>query len=435
MTHREFILNAFKPGSEIENPAAFAGRSEEVLKLVDALYIEGSCPLIYGDRGLGKTSLAIQIERIALGDIELLTELNCVDRALPDHRRFITFSIFCSDMATTKNDILQRLINSAEGYDNLDALQHKELIGQGTKRKISLKFFERETEEKFQLTSSQKFSQLDIEEKLMAISRTVIEKTNSKILFIIDELDRVKDTAGLASFIKNSSGPHIKFLLVGISQNISSLLHDHSSLERTLMPVRVRRMNQGELAAIISKAMKLLAIEGREFSFSETAIQIIIEAAAGFPWFVHVLGQESLRLAFDNGRTLISDDDVNVAINNLASNQFAQQFSDLYQIAVRDSIYRERVLRLFAKWKADDIPTSEIYPIAKTLDVANASIYKKDLTLATYGRILVTPPDQPKGIVRFRNAMFRRYVDLRQSIYQGVKDSVDTAWVAKYGKR
>ncbi len=35
MAHREFILNAFKPGAEIEHPAAFAGRRDEILNLVD----------------------------------------------------------------------------------------------------------------------------------------------------------------------------------------------------------------------------------------------------------------------------------------------------------------------------------------------------------------------------------------------------------------
>jgi len=52
MTHRESIMNAFKPGTEIELPAAFAGRREEILNLVDALYVDGSCPILYGDGGL-----------------------------------------------------------------------------------------------------------------------------------------------------------------------------------------------------------------------------------------------------------------------------------------------------------------------------------------------------------------------------------------------
>ena len=101
-------------------------------------------------------------------------------------------------------------------------------------------------------------------------------------------------------------------------------------------------------------------------------------------------------------------------------------------MAVRDSYYRELVLRFFSKWNDDDIPTSEIYPLAKGLGVSNASIYKKDLTQVKYGRVLITPPDQSRGIVRFRNAMFKRYVDLRSAIYADAKEKVDRAWLKKF---
>ncbi len=162
--------------------------------------------------------------------------------------------------------------------------------------------------------------------------------------------------------------------------------------------------------------------------------QATVVAADGFPWFVHVLAQEALRRAYDDARTSIVASDVTAAIKELASNRFAQQFSDTYQLAVKDSYYREIVLRLFAKWRDDDIPTSEIYPLGKRLGVSNASIYKKDLTLAIYGRVLVTPPDQPRGIVRFRNAMFKRYVSLRGSIYRDVKENVDEVWRKRWGE-
>lgn len=352
---------------------------------------------------------------------------------MPEGRRFTTFWISCSDTILSKNDILQRIINNAEGYDKLESLPSRELVGHSTKRKINLKFFEAETEKKYQPTSPPKFSQLDIEERLTAVAETVCQKMRARILFIVDELDRVKDTSGLASFIKNTSTASIKFLLIGIAQNVSSLLYDHTSLERKLIPVRIRKMKPKELESIITKTIALLAAEGNPFNYEKEAIQATVAAADGFPWFVHVLAQEALRRAYDEGKTSIAVSEVNSAIKGLASNRFAQQFSDTYQMAVKDSYNREVVLRLFAKWRDDDIPTSEIYPLAKSLRVSNASIYKKDLTLATYGRVLVTPPDQPRGIVRFRNAMFKRYVGLRGSIYKDVDENVNKAWTVKFG--
>lgn len=91
MVDRRAILNAFKPNSEIEHPAGFAGRQTQVRQLTDALLTDRSCPVIYGDRGLGKTSLALQLARIALGDTVLLEEIGAGDSALSEADTFVPF--------------------------------------------------------------------------------------------------------------------------------------------------------------------------------------------------------------------------------------------------------------------------------------------------------------------------------------------------------
>jgi len=67
--------------------------------------------------------------------------------------------------------------------------------------------------------------------------------------------------------------------------------------------------------------------------------------------------------------------------------------------AVRDSRQREIVLRLMAKWSGDDLPLSEIYPLAKKLHVVNTYTSKRDLMLKRHGGVLVTPPMHTKGII------------------------------------
>lgn len=73
------VSNAFMPNSEISDPALFAGRRHEVANLAEALHAHGSCPLIIGHRGLGKTSLALQIGRIAMADVTLLEDIGRSD--------------------------------------------------------------------------------------------------------------------------------------------------------------------------------------------------------------------------------------------------------------------------------------------------------------------------------------------------------------------
>ena len=86
------------------------------------------------------------------------------------------------------------------------------------------------------------------------------------------------------------------------------------------------------------------------------------------------------------------------------------------------------MLRLFAKWGAIDVPQGELYPLAKKAGVKNPSVCKKDLTLKKRGAVLQAVPFESTRVVRFSNAMFMRYVDLREDLYQGVKERVDDLW-------
>jgi hypothetical protein len=46
-----------------------------------------------------------------------------------------------------------------------------------------------------------------------------------------------------------------------------------------------------ELAQIVLKAQSYLQDAGFDIKFSHSAVAKLIQVAAGFPWFVHVLGQ------------------------------------------------------------------------------------------------------------------------------------------------
>jgi hypothetical protein len=215
--------------------------------------------------------------------------------------------------------------------------------------------------------------------------------------------------------------------LVGVSQTVSGLLDDHASLERQLVPVRVPRMTLEEQRLIVRKAMAQLRDAGVEIDFAPDAIEALVGAAQGLPWFVHVLGQEALTIAFDNSDAAVTPSHVSIAISNLARNRFAQHFSDVYQMAVRESRQREVVLRLMAAWPDEDIPLSEVYRRAKAVGIVNPSVSKSDLVLVRHGQVIQAPALKGAGVVRFMNAAFKRYVNLRHSLFDGVQEDVERA--------
>jgi len=429
---RSILMNAFHPAKEVDDPEFFAGRGREVAALTDALHVSGSCPIIYGDRGLGKTSLATQIKYIAMGDDELLRSLGIEDRALDEDRVFITFMVTCTDETPFyqgTRGILQLLINAAEEADFSTINENKKanrLTGRTISKKISLKAFEAESVKTYEREKSREsYSNLSRTEKLQQLIKMIVESYDRPVLFIIDELDRVNKKHGLASFIKATSGEDVKFILVGIASNVSQLLGDHRSLERSLVPVSVPAMNEGELYEIIEKAEAYLRDHGVGIAFDHFASLKIVALSAGYPWFVHVIGQSALVLAADEKRDLIVESDVVRAVNELTDNQFAHQFAETYRNVVRNSYQREKVLRTFAEWRDVDIPTSEIYRKLKTeLGVSNPSVYRKQLNSGEYRRIITTPQTRNRGWVRFSNEMFKVYVRLRPSIYNDVDNEV-----------
>jgi hypothetical protein len=424
-------MEAFVPSAEIDDPHRFSGRRDQVRALTNALYVEGSVPMILGQRGLGKSSLAVQLSRIAQGDVELLTALELDRLALPEHRRFMTLYIRCSDSTKNFAGLIQQMINAAEALRFVkvgETADRYRALDKTTKRRVSLKVFSAETttryEERMAELNTKKFTPT---EKLIHLTETMTDLYDQPILFIVDEIDRIAPLKGLASFLKSHSSAILKFAIVGIGANQSELVADHASVHRQIEAVVVKPMSLEELESIVSRTEEFLAERDEPFEFSPDARRQLAKTAGGYPWFVHVIGQAALLDADERGSRDIVQKTIGDAIAALATNRFARMYYDLYQQAVRDSYQREYVLRLCAAWGDEHIPTSEIYPKAKALGVSGPSTYLGHLTKSDCGKILVRSQQQARALYRFADEMFKVYVRARPSLYQGVKAEVEKA--------
>lgn len=435
MIDRSVLMNAFQPATELDDPERFAGRGKQVRELADALHSDGATPLIFGDRGLGKSSLALQMRRIAMGDVELLSHLKAERLALTADRQFLTFYVTCTDSTRTFAELLQALVNAAESVENVPIGDANQLIDRTTRKKLTIKLVELESTKKYQTESHRlSYQELNLEEKLVQLCELLMLAYQQPVMFIIDELDRMADTTGLASFLKAASTPDLKFILVGIAGNVAELLSDHQSLERRLIPVRVPLMSPVELGQIVTKAQAYLDANRVNIRFTDAAILRLAHVAGGFPWFTHVLGQQALIDADAAGSSEITAENVVQSIASIVENRFAQQFADMYQMAVRDSPRREVALRVFAHWRDADIPTGEVYRVLKgPLAISGGSTYRGHLCTPEFGSILFAPAFQKRGLVRFRNEMFKAYVRMRPSIYGGIDRRVATATTSAWG--
>jgi energy-coupling factor transporter ATP-binding protein EcfA2 len=119
--HRN-ILTAFQPAKEISDPKRFAGRRAELEAGAELLAGKNHI-FIYGPRGIGKSSLAKQLEIIAKGNTELLEE---IDSSYKDMKFSFATCFLTRDASVTNiNQLLYRLMIDHEGFEKFVDLFHK----------------------------------------------------------------------------------------------------------------------------------------------------------------------------------------------------------------------------------------------------------------------------------------------------------------------
>jgi hypothetical protein len=308
------------------------------------------------------------------------------------------------------------------------SLVASELVDWTTHKRVSFKMFSIETTRTYREPSKPSDEHLTIEELLLKSVSRLAEEHKQRVLIVIDEVDRMKEKAGLAAFIKVASSSDLKFVLVGIAESVSDLLTDHRSLERVIMPVKVPRMPVYELGQIVHRAMMKLRENQIYMEFDASATAALAQKAAGFPWFVHLLGQEALLRAYRDDRSTVSSLHVVSAVRSLVENRFAQQFSDMYRRAVRDSRPREQVLRALALYADRNIPTAKVYRVVQRLGVSNPSSYVRHLCDATYGSVVSRPKSRDRGLLRFNDEMFKVYARIAPPLYANADEEVRRAW-------
>ena len=94
-------------------------------------------------------------------------------------------------------------------------------------------------------------------------------------------------------------------------------------------------MSSSELIDIVERAEESLRELGFNWSFATEAKALLAAAAAGFPWFVHVLGQRALLLAYEDDFTVVEGRHIRGAIAGIVTEDLAEHFSSAYDTAVR----------------------------------------------------------------------------------------------------
>ena len=241
----------------------------------------------------------------------------------------------------------------------------------------------------------------------------------SGVLFIIDEVDRIKNRDELASVIRSrGADTRVKFAIVGVGTTPQELILNHESIVRQISDgcIEMPPMSSGEQHEIFDKARQVLAADG--FSFDVGAQDWIIQVARGHPCYVHLLGKHSLLQAAMTGKRHITAEMAQEALSDIAVKGTARIQEATYQKAIGHSYVRQLILKTFAMVEDEEINTPKAYPIISArrfMDVSSISVYVGNLGSEKFGSLLEKTRERH---YRFKDSLFRAYAAARPYKYQ-----------------
>lgn len=287
----------------IKKEEFFRGRITQLEKICNAINEEGQHAILFGERGVGKTSLA----NIMTDSITNVYPIKVTCNRSDNFRTLWKQAFRDVQFSTTTKGI---------GFNPEDK---QSIINLGT----------------------------SLDEKSNTFASDVIRLINqfatSKFLFIFDEFDNITDKETRRTFadaIKafSDNNTNTTVVLVGIADDVETLIGNHLSLERCLKQIRMPRMSSEESREIIDKGLKTLQIE-----ISPLLRDKIVGFSSGFPHYIHLLCKFGCEQIIEEDRNEFTDIDLDIAINKGIENTNEQL----------KSAYRKAIIGLSTtnKWK------------------------------------------------------------------------------------
>lgn len=300
------VGKCFQPRTPITTRELFAGRWPEITKLGDVITQPGLHAIIYGDRGVGKTSLANVIGPVA----QYVFDNTPTDE---DPKRLV--AKVNAESKDTFSTIWMKLFD--------EIVWEEERAHFGLKRGFSLE----------KRSMADVFGLRDTTLNVNNIRHMLAEMPGA--VFIIDEFDRAVRACSpeFTDLIKSLSDFSLDctVILAGVSHTVDALVADHASIGRSLVQIHLPRMTREELKEILSKAQATLRI-----NISSAAENTILHVSQGFPHYTHLLGREAVRAAARRRSRSVERQDVIVALKD-AVKQSQQSVTDMFLKATHSS--------------------------------------------------------------------------------------------------
>lgn len=358
----------FRPASPITAVEFFSGRLQQLQATTEAINQIGQHVVLYGERGVGKTSLANIFGPYAniLGGSTLVTgKINCD-----------TMDTFDSVWRKVLEEITLTTARPGVGF-TADDIESVERLGMKLPK-----------------------------DAMPNDVRRLLASTGNNIVLVFDEFDRLPNNVALSftDLIKSLSDYSVgaTVILVGVADTVEQLIEDHGSIDRALVQVHMPRMSAEELHQILQTGASQLGI-----SFSVGAATKIVSLSQGLPHFTHLVGLESIRSATDRMSTVVQRADVQSGMSKAVENA-QQSIKSLYHKATtsarKDALFGE-VLVACALAEKDQLSTFRAADVSGPL----SNILKRQCEVSAFARHLSEFCEPRRGSVLKRTGERRNY--------------------------
>ncbi len=368
------VLETFTPGPAINDVAEFSGRKETIRRLQDIATERARHAIIFGERGVGKTSLA---------------------------------NIFHKGMNSPIKTVREISINADSG-DSFDSLWRKVF------RRI--KWPEDNTALDLQFPY-----EIEPDHVFLQLERFGL---NEIPIIVIDEYDRIADdncrilmTDVIKSITKLNNNPTL--ILVGVAEDILSLVRDHASISRNLVQVPMHRMSSEEIREIITSRIRRLRMK-----IDDDAVWRITQFSAGLPFYAHSLGKYSAltaiskkNIAIDEGLVIESIDRCMADVDYTIAEAYTRATENIY----RKSNIFAAVLAACALAETNDLgqfnaaaveaPLSAI--LGEATKVTAFSFHLNEMSGPARGNVLVKTGERRTFQYHFREAAMQPFVVMK----------------------
>jgi len=396
---RSLLRHVFTPSSPVSELSLFSGRYDQIDQVLDAVSNRGQHAIIYGERGVGKTSLAT-----------------------------LTYDLW---NAVKKDYDLFPLHITCDTSDTFQSLWFKiseDMRVEFDKRGISFP------------TNSQVFTKAlhDIEHSYANPNsiRRFFDLLGKEFIITIDEFDRLQrddEQTGMALFadtIKTLSDQAVPvtLIIVGVADSVDQLLREHLSISRALVQVQMPRMSQAELIGIAEKGYDRIGI-----AVDPAALDAIAALAQGLPHYAHVLALHAAEHAARDKRAKVVAKDVVAALQR-ALDQAHEDIVNSYTRATtasRQHIYEEVLLACALTdtdprgfFAAVDVQAPMCRIMKRPYKSPSFARHLNDFCSDRHGEVLHAEGEKHKVRYRFVNPLLKPYA-LHRGLLSGLIDMTE----------